>query len=46
LKIASSGRGALAGMRWAHLNYKNKGTEDSVSVNGPREDQHHYEEHR
>jgi hypothetical protein len=46
LKIASSGRGALAGMRWAHLNYKNKGTEDSVSVKGPREDQHHYEEHR
>jgi hypothetical protein len=24
LKIASSGRGALAGMRWAHFNYNDK----------------------
>jgi hypothetical protein len=24
LKIASSGRGALAGMRWPHFNYNGK----------------------
>jgi hypothetical protein len=26
LKIASSGRGALAGKRWAHFNYDDKNT--------------------
>jgi hypothetical protein len=32
LKIASSGRGALAGTRCAHLNCKNKETEGSVGI--------------
>jgi hypothetical protein len=40
LKIASSGRGALAGTRCAHRNYKNKGTKDSVGIKGPREGHH------
>jgi hypothetical protein len=40
LKIASSGRGALARTRCAHLSYENK-MEDSANIEGPREDQHH-----
>jgi hypothetical protein len=28
LKIASSGRGALAGMRWVHFNCNNKRAEE------------------
>jgi hypothetical protein len=39
LKISSSGRGALARTRCAHLNCKNKENEDSVSVKVPREGQ-------
>jgi hypothetical protein len=31
LKIASSGRGALAGTRWAHFNYNSKNTPRSAS---------------
>jgi hypothetical protein len=31
LKIASSGRGTLAGTRWAHFNYNNKNTPRSAS---------------
>jgi hypothetical protein len=46
LKNASSGRGALAGTRCAHLNCNDEKTEDSVSVKSPREDQHHNEKHR
>jgi hypothetical protein len=37
LKIASSGRGALVGMRCAHLNCNDKKTEGSVDVEGLRE---------
>jgi hypothetical protein len=46
LKITSSGRGALAGMRWTHLNCNDKKMEGSAGVEGLREDQHHNEEHR
>jgi hypothetical protein len=31
LKIASSGRGTLAGMRWAHFNCNDKNTPRSTS---------------
>jgi hypothetical protein len=41
LKIASSGRGALAGTRCVHLSCKNKGTEDSANIEGSREGQYH-----
>jgi hypothetical protein len=34
LKIASFGRGALAGTRWAHLNYNNRKIEGSSGVEG------------
>jgi hypothetical protein len=34
LKIASSGRGALAGTRCAHFNCNNKKAEKSVRVKG------------
>jgi hypothetical protein len=46
LKIASSRRGALAGTRSMHLSCRNKGTEDSVGIKGPREGQHHDKEPR
>jgi hypothetical protein len=41
LKIASSGRGALAGTRWVHFNCNNKGVEESAGSECLREDQHH-----
>jgi hypothetical protein len=41
LKIASSGRGALAGMRWVHFNWNDKKEEKSARVEGLREDRHH-----
>jgi hypothetical protein len=37
LKISFSGRGALAGTRWAHLNCNNKRTKGSAGVEVPRE---------
>jgi hypothetical protein len=40
LKIDSSGRGALAETRCAHLNCNNKKIEESVGGEGLREDQH------
>jgi hypothetical protein len=41
LKIASSGRGALARTRWEHFNCNNKKAEESVRAEGLREDRHH-----
>jgi hypothetical protein len=38
LKIASSGRGALAGTRWVHLNCNDKKAKKSARVEGLRED--------
>jgi hypothetical protein len=35
LKIASSGRGALAGTRWAHLNCNDKKVEGLAGVEDP-----------
>jgi hypothetical protein len=40
LKIASSGRGALAGTRWAHFNFENKKARRLVGEGQLREDQH------
>jgi hypothetical protein len=40
LKITSSGRGTLAGMRWVHFNCNDKKAEKSVEVEGLREDRH------
>jgi hypothetical protein len=40
LKIASSGRGALAGTRWAHFNCENKKSRRLVGEGQLREDQH------
>jgi hypothetical protein len=40
LKIASSGRGTLAGARWLHFNCNNKSAEESVGAKGLREDRH------
>jgi hypothetical protein len=41
LKITSSGRGALAGTRWAHFNCDNKKARRLVGEDELREDQHH-----
>jgi hypothetical protein len=46
LKIASSGRGVLAGTRCTHLNCNDKKTEGSIGVEGLREVQHHNKEHK
>jgi hypothetical protein len=45
LKIASSGRGALAGTRCTYLNCIDKKTEESVRAEGLREDQRHNKKH-
>jgi hypothetical protein len=41
LKIASFGRGALAGTRWVHFNCNNMRVEESAEAEGLREDRHH-----
>jgi hypothetical protein len=41
LKIASSGRGALAETRWVHFNCNNKRAEESAGAEGLRKDRHH-----
>jgi hypothetical protein len=41
LKIASSGRGALAGTRWVHFNYNDKKARRLAGEDKLREDQCH-----
>jgi hypothetical protein len=41
LKIASSGRGALARTRWVHFNSNDKNVDTSAGIKGLQEDQHH-----